>query len=681
MRAASPILRFGPRRTVLVLGALLAWALPALPAPQAERTVKISEDFSALLAGGTIRVSARPLEGEAPAEFAARISRDEAAAAELKKLWPADPAAPVPEISFRDLSSAAQLAAVRALFPADLRSNEFWVHIATSDEPMETIAVWFTGNAANAGEIAKLNGLAGDIAIRGTRLQIPARLLSPAFRDAPAIEDAEPVTLEFGEDAKGKYAVYKLRPREALYSSVVVRFTGRLHAEDVILLALRIAERSGIDDVHGIPVGFPVKIPVEFLTEEYLPRDDPRAVARLKERAETSQFAPPAVAESLRGVRIILDAGHGGRDTGTIHGGVWESTYVYDVACRLRKFLLTKTRADVVMITKDPGLGFESPDRDRLRDGKSRLLLTEPPYRLDDPVVGVNLRWYLANSWLRRPGRDKKPIPPEKTVFISIHADSLHPSVRGAMAYVPGERFLREKYGKRGTVYANYREWKEEPSVLFNRKERVAAEGVSMVLAGRILSAIRDANLPVHPFSPVRTHVIRGGREWVPAVLRYNRVPGRVLLEIANLSNEKDRALTVTRSFRQSMAEAVGRGVIDYFQTRPAESTVVTVASRPDLPAADPAFLRPKPAPIASATHTPAPALVPTGTPVVVQGPWPPLYGPSKPSTVTPEGAARVPAAAEPTTVVIREIPFLPAVPVEKVSPTKSPKPEATRTR
>jgi len=51
----------------------------------------------------------------------------------------------------------------------------------------------------------------------------------------------------------------------------------------------------------------------------------------------------------------------------------------------------------------------------------------------------------------------------------------------------------------------------------------------------------------------------------VPAVLRYNRIPNRVLLEIANLGNEEDRALTVTRAFRRRVADAIVAGLLDFF--------------------------------------------------------------------------------------------------------------------
>jgi hypothetical protein len=133
------------------------------------------------------------------------------------------------------------------------------------------------------------------------------------------------------------------------------------------------------------------------------------------------------------------------------------------------------------------------------------------------------------------------------------------------MVYVPGERYLRDRYGKSGAVYAAYREVKEQPVVSFNRKERVASEGASTALAEGLVAALREGGLPVHSFSPVRTHVIRSGREWVPAVLRYNRVPNRALVEIANLGNEEDRDLIVTRAFRQRLAESLASGLVAFF--------------------------------------------------------------------------------------------------------------------
>ncbi|MBK9065118.1 MAG: N-acetylmuramoyl-L-alanine amidase [Acidobacteria bacterium] len=574
--------------------ALLLQAVPSLSAA-APRRVEVSRDFAVELKDGAITVEARPLEGETPIQFARRLAKDDATAQRILAL-PGALAGRGATLSWGALSLESRRAAVQALFPSDVRATAGWLHIAVEEESLASLAEWFAGDAARAADLARENAFAGGVVPPGATVKIPAEFLVPPFRDAEPIPETEPPNLVFGQDEKGRYATYRLRKGEALYSAVVVRFTGRLDAADVNDLAAKLAERSGIADVHAIPVGYPVKIPVEFLSDEFLPKDDPRSVERAREKAETAQFSRPGVARGLAGVRVILDAGHGGRDTGTLHGGVWESTYVYDVACRLRKLLAERTRADVVMTTKDGSIGWTVPNQDRLRPRREQVLLTQPPYGLADPAVGVNLRWYLANSLLKRPAADGTKVAPEKTVFLSIHADSLHPSVRGAMIYVPGERYLRDRYGKSGAVYAAYREVKEEPVVSFNKKERVASEGASTALAEGLVTALRDGGLPVHSFSPVRTHVIRSGREWVPAVLRYNRVPNRALVEVANLGNEEDRALIVTKAFREQLAESLASGLVAFFGGPPPE--VYGPVPRPvTMRAAPVPTPRPKPAP------------------------------------------------------------------------------------
>ena len=560
-------------RHSLAAAACAALFLPAASSspPPAVRRVEVSRDFAVQSADGSITVEARPLEGETPVEFARRVSKDDATAQRLLALPGVLAGARSAVLSYTALSDESKRAAITALFPSDVRATAGWLHIAVEEERLAEIAEWFTGAAGNVPALAKENALTFDVVPPGATVRIPVELLLAPFRDAESVPDTEPPNLVYDQDDKGRYAVYRLRKGEALYSAVVVRFTGRLDAVDVNDLAMTIAALSHIDNVHAIPVGFPVKIPMEYLTEEFLPKDDPRSLERAREKAESAQFARPEIARGLAGVRVILDAGHGGRDTGTLHGGVWESTYVYDVACRLRRILAEKTRAEVLMTTKDSVLGWKVPDRDGLRSSRAQLLLTDPTYSLADPTVGVNLRWYLANSLIRRPGPDGTKVPPERTIFVSLHADSLHPSVRGAMVYVPGERYLRERYGKTGPAYAAYREVKEQPVVSFNRKERVASEGVSTALANGIIAALREAGLPVHSFSPVRTHVIRAGREWVPAVLRYNQVPNRVLVELANLGHEEDRALMRTRVFRDSLAESLASAVVAFFGGPPPE--------------------------------------------------------------------------------------------------------------
>jgi N-acetylmuramoyl-L-alanine amidase len=71
--------------------------------------------------------------------------------------------------------------------------------------------------------------------------------------------------------------------------------------------------------------------------------------------------------------------------------------------------------------------------------------------------------------------------------------------------------------------------------------------------------------LSVHPDKPVRGKIIRGRRKYVPAVIRFNAVPSKVLLEVCNLANTKDRSLIQTQEFRQQVAEAIVRGILGYY--------------------------------------------------------------------------------------------------------------------
>src|SRR6185503_20027253 len=119
-------------------------------------------------------------------------------------------------------------------------------------------------------------------------------------------------------------------------------------------------------------------------------------------------------------------AGHGGNDPGTAHDDLWESTYVYDVACRVRRLLEKDSEAKVSMTTRSKKFGYSIVEKNVLEPASDHAVQTTPVFRLDDAIVGVNLRWYLANSIFRR--AMKGGVPREKVVFLSIHADSLHPS-------------------------------------------------------------------------------------------------------------------------------------------------------------------------------------------------------------------------------------------------------------
>jgi N-acetylmuramoyl-L-alanine amidase len=177
-------------------------------------------------------------------------------------------------------------------------------------------------------------------------------------------------------------------------------------------------------------------------------------------------------------------------------------------------------------------------------------------------VTGVQLRWVLSNAILAR--LQKQKVNPESVAFVSIHADSLHSSVRGLMVYVPS-RSLRRYRGPSPAKIWPCREAKEAGTPTFPAAFRSRAEALSEQLANSIVTAARRYDIPVHKFKPVRDSVIRGGSAWVPAVLRYNRVPTSVLVELCNLNNEEDREQLLSWRFREKLAHAVVVGLAEGF--------------------------------------------------------------------------------------------------------------------
>lgn len=464
---------------------------------------------------------------------------------------------------------------IRALFARDVARPDGWLHVVPVGDDdghsLWRIGVWFTGRGQNFIALREHNRMTDNTVGPGGSLLIPAYLLLPVFRAALPPPES-PYQLEYGQDDAGGYVVYRLRQGEALYSAVVVRFTGRTYADDVNALAAELAALNGIADVTDIPVGQPIRIPFDLLLPEFLPPNDPRRQEYDKARSESAKYSNTVRTSTLEGITVILDAGHGGQDPGATPGGVWESVHVYDVMLRVKQILETKTAATVAPTTRD-GTSFVIHDRDVLTKSKSHAVLTDPIYPIADTTIGTHLRWYLANSL--HAAAVKRSGDPDKTVFLSIHADSLHASLRGAMTYVPAASLTQGEYGKSDRVYTSRREVREKPRVSFSWTERVRSEGLSRQLAARLMASFRRHGLAIHPEQEVRDRIIRCRRcrPFVPAVIRRNAVPAKLLLEISNLANAEDRRLLQTRAFRQTVAEAIVDGILAYYGQAPSEST------------------------------------------------------------------------------------------------------------
>lgn len=569
--------------TLRSLGPPLAVALAlgmATPAPCAEAgpprpdSVELTEGVRATLLGGReieLRAQAFPGDGwialsrrflEDPERWKVVAEANGGARGLIVGRWY--------RIPWEMLRPGYRALALRRLFPADDHRDGAWVHrpegsaVETYGMGLWQVALWFTGDGENFDELAELNGLAGPDIPDGAEVIVPDALLLPAFRDEPSVADG---ALVFSKDAQGPYASYKLRKGEAIYSAVVVRFTGRIDPDEVIEAAELVARRSGITDVRAIPVGKTIKVPYELLLVEYLPRSDPRRIEYELGLGEVAEVRMQVRARRLEGVHLVLDAGHGGKDRGAERNGVWESDYVYDVMARIKRRLERETGAKVHPTTRDRETGFAVQDRRSLKPNGAEVILTDPEHRIrggSSTKMGVNLRWYLANSIYRE--LRQKGVDAERVVFITLHADSLHPSLRGAMIYVPGERYRRGTYGSTSKTYQRYREVREKPRVSISRSDRVRDEGLSRQFAEVVLEAFRDEKLPVHDYRPVRDHVVRRGRAWAPAVLRGNQVPTKILLELANLQNHQDAKMLKDPAYREKLAGAVVEALKEHYR-------------------------------------------------------------------------------------------------------------------
>ncbi len=540
--------------------------------------LEIEPGVRVLVEGGReLALSVEPDEGDDYGSLAARFGGAAGLASALREAngdRPVDPGREL-EIPWKLLRNEYRYLALRTLFPRDAFRDGAWEHDPAQARALVyhvglwQVAEWFTGRGENWQEIAKLNGIEGPDVPVGRTVRIPAAMLLAPFRPAAAPANG---VLVYGEDAEGPYAEYTLQKGEALYSAVIIRFTGLLHPTAVLEAAELVAKRSGIADVTKMPTGQRLRIPLEMLSTPWLPENDPRRVAAALEERELEAAPLPALPRSLKGAHVLIDPGHGGADIGARSGrnGVWESDYVYDVACRLGRLLAKEPGVTVHYLVREGKAGCRAQDAKKLPMNKKRVVATRPPH-LNQPGAstraGVNLRWYLANSIYR--GLIDQGVRPESIVLLSLHADSLHRDLSGAMVYVPGERYRRGTYGVRGESYARYAEYREAPRVSFSRAERLRDEKLSTRLAKAILEGYRAEKLPVHDDEPIRDHIVRGvrGRRgvFVPAVLRGAAVPAKVLLETVNINNAKDAALLADPQGRERIARAVARGIRGYY--------------------------------------------------------------------------------------------------------------------
>jgi N-acetylmuramoyl-L-alanine amidase len=227
----------------------------------------------------------------------------------------------------------------------------------------------------------------------------------------------------------------------------------------------------------------------------------------------------------LKLTRVVIDAGHGGHDTGTVGpGGYTEKELVLDVAQRLKQLVETELGAEVIMT------------------------------RSDDTFIPLDMRTSIANQQ-------------EADLFISIHANSSRVrSVRGVETFFLNFTTSREALETASRENAASDRSIHELQDLVKKimlqdkvdESRELAQHIGRSLASRKGSGV-DRGVKQAPF----------------VVLIGANMPS-VLAEICFISNPQDEKLARTPENRQAIAESLFDGVRSYAETLSGTKTAKT---------------------------------------------------------------------------------------------------------
>jgi N-acetylmuramoyl-L-alanine amidase len=270
------------------------------------------------------------------------------------------------------------------------------------------------------------------------------------------------------------------------------------------------------------PASSPVSVPTPAITPKKS-ADDGKPITPAK--ATNSGARSLVRSLGLKLTRVVIDAGHGGHDTGTVgQRGYTEKELVLDVAQRLKQLIETELGAEVVMT------------------------------RTDDNFVPLDERTLIANQQ-------------QADLFISIHANSSRVrSVRGVETYFLNFTSSREALETASRENAASDRSIHELQDLVKKimlqdkvdESRELAQHIDRALAARKGSGM-DRGVKQAPF----------------VVLIGANMPS-VLAEICFISNPQDEKLVKTPEHRQAIAESLFEGVRSYAESLSGTKTAKT---------------------------------------------------------------------------------------------------------
>ncbi len=228
----------------------------------------------------------------------------------------------------------------------------------------------------------------------------------------------------------------------------------------------------------------------------------------------------PPVESSSRVHSIVIDAGHGGKDRGTMNpsGGMDEKEIVLDVAKRLR--MLLESAGIKVIMTRDTDNFISLPERTIItsRSGVDLFVSVHVNSNQDHAVSGLLV--YYLESVTKRELNEEQRKENEHTFLRSLNArDS--PTMQAIVTDMMDT--LKDAHSQR-LAKSIIREARAQPGV------KVRGDGIRFC----------------------RFFVVRN--TLVPAVL----------VETGFLTNRLERNKLISPLYRQKMAEIIARGVLDY---------------------------------------------------------------------------------------------------------------------